>query len=142
MAKNKSQQDESNDEAASESAAAPAKAGGMGRFLIMGGVALAVMGASIGGTLYFVGAGDAAQETTEQAPAPVKQVAIYHNLRPAFIVNFLAGNKPRYLQAELTVMARGSQGDRGRHHAYPTDSQPDHQSVRCPGLCRPADRRG
>ncbi len=81
--------------------------GGLKRWLIMGGVALAVMAASIGGTLYFVGgsASDAEAEVAE-APPPVKQVAIYHNLRPPFVVNFLAGNKPRYLQAELTVMAR------------------------------------
>jgi flagellar FliL protein len=79
---------------------------GLGRWLTIGAVVLVVMGASIGGTLYFVGGSDTTEDDVEaQAPAP-KQVAIYHNMRPAFVVNFLAGNKPRYLQAELTVMAR------------------------------------
>ena len=27
-------------------------------------------------------------------------------MRPAFVVNYLTGAKPRYLQAELTIMAR------------------------------------
>lgn len=86
---------------------APAAAnGGMKRFIIMGGVAVVVMAASIGGTLYFVGGTAAPEAVDVEAPPPARQVAIYHNLRPAFVVNFLAGNKPRYLQAELTVMAR------------------------------------
>ena len=44
----------------------------------------------------------------EQTTALLPKAAIYHNLRPPFIVNFIAGNKPRYLQAELTVMSRNS----------------------------------
>ena len=34
------------------------------------------------------------------------QSAIYHNMRPPFIVTFMAGNSPRYLQADLTVVSR------------------------------------
>lgn len=72
-------------------------------------VSLAVVlaiGASIGGTLYFVSGDDSAPEpAAEEAPA----AAIYHNLRPAFIVNYVTGSKPRYMQTDLTVMARDPQ---------------------------------
>jgi flagellar FliL protein len=71
--------------------------------LLFAAAVLVAVGASVGGTLYFVGAG--ADESAEPAaPAPV--TAVYHNLRPAFIVNYVTGGKPRYLQADLTVMAR------------------------------------
>lgn len=92
-------------------------AGTKGKIAMFVGVGFVVMGASIGGTMAFLGhddaeapvAEDAAAESTEahgeQKPKS-KPVALYHNLRPAFIVNYLAGNKPRYLQAELTVVAR------------------------------------
>ena len=34
------------------------------------------------------------------------KTAIYHNMRPPYVINYLTGTKPRYLQAEFTVMAR------------------------------------
>lgn len=82
------------------------KSGKKGLIIMIAVVALAV-GASIGGTLYFVkqGQADAVAEDAEpvsEAPA----VAIYHQMRPSFIVNYVTDTKPRYLQAELAVMAR------------------------------------
>lgn len=73
--------------------------------VIFGAAVVLAVAASIGGTLYFVGGSEQAPvEKTPAAAAPV--TAVYHNLRPAFIVNYVTGAKPRYLQADLTVMAR------------------------------------
>ncbi|MEM1437087.1 MAG: flagellar basal body-associated FliL family protein [Pseudomonadota bacterium] len=68
-------------------------------------VVLVAVGASIGGTIFFLGQG----EETAASPEPevVKpKIAIYHQMRPSFIVNFVTDTKPRYLQAELSLMAR------------------------------------
>lgn len=91
-------------EAAETSTETPGK--GSKKTLILFGVALLVaIGASVGGTIVFLGAGDeATPETATVASMPDK--AIYHSLRPAFIINYVTGSKPRFLQAELTVMAR------------------------------------
>ncbi|MEZ5560814.1 MAG: flagellar basal body-associated FliL family protein [Pseudomonadales bacterium] len=89
-------------EAQTEQAAKP----GGARTLILFAVAVVIaVAGSVAGTLYFVNdaQSDAAQpEQVETKP----QTAIYHNLRPAFIVNYLTGSKSRLLQADLVVMAR------------------------------------
>jgi flagellar protein FliL len=43
---------------------------------------------------------------TEAIADSKPEKAVYHTLRPAFIVNYSTGGKPRFLQAELTVMSR------------------------------------
>lgn len=73
--------------------------------IIFAAVVLLAIAGSIGGTLYFT-AGEAEKAPAEAQPAGAPKTAIYHNLRPAFVVNFQTGNKPRYLQADLTIMAR------------------------------------
>lgn len=86
-------------------AEANANAGSDKKNLIVLAVAvLAAVALSVGGTLYFIGG----QETdTASAPEQAKPSrAIYHSLRPPFIVNYVTGTKPRYLQVELTVMSR------------------------------------
>jgi flagellar FliL protein len=75
---------------------------GKKNLLLFAAAVLVAVGASVGGTLYFVG--DDADESAEGAPAPV--TAVYHSLRPPFIANYVTGGKARYLQADLTVMAR------------------------------------
>lgn len=83
-----------------------ADGGGSKKNLVLFGlILLTAIGASIGGTLYFLGGDDGAESAAEvEDTRPDK--AIYHSLRPAFIVNYVTGGKPRYLQTELTVMAR------------------------------------
>jgi len=68
-------------------------------------ILLLAVGASIGGTLYFLSEEESAP-VDEQVTDTRPDKAIYHSLRPAFIVNYVTGGKPRYLQTELTVMAR------------------------------------
>ena len=71
-------------------------------------IVVVAIGASVGATLFFLGGGDETAATTEEeeAKGADKGKALYHNMRPPFIVNYLDGNKPRYLQADVTVMAR------------------------------------
>ncbi len=95
------------EEQATEEEEAPKK-GGMKTIVMYGGILLVAVGASIGGTLFFLGGGEeAAPDAEAAAPPPIAATkALYHNLRPPFVVNFLAGDKPRYLQADLTVLSR------------------------------------
>ncbi len=82
--------------------------GGGKKNIILFSVALIVaIGASVGGTIFFLGGKEeapaaAAVVTTSNKP----KTAIYHNMRPPYVINYLTGAKPRYLQAEFTVMAR------------------------------------
>jgi flagellar protein FliL len=69
-------------------------------------VLIAIIG-SIGGTMYFIG-GAEDEAPTEAVVDATPAEAIYHSLRPAFVVNYVTGTKPRYLQADLTVMSRDS----------------------------------
>lgn len=66
---------------------------------------LVAVGASVGGTLYFVQSSTpevAVEEEVSTEPAK----AVYHNMRPPFVVNFITENKSRYLQADITLMSR------------------------------------
>ncbi len=79
----------------------------MNRKLMYGGIILGVSALSIGGTLMLMP--EASDEVADGAvDAEVVDVgrAIYHNLRPAFVVNSTIENKSRNLQVDLVVMAR------------------------------------
>lgn len=95
---------------AEESTEQEAESGGGGgkKNIILFAVALIVaVGASVGGTMFFLQPSEEAAAPVAAQPASNKpQTAIYHNMRPPYIVNYLTGAKPRYLQAEFTVMAR------------------------------------
>ena len=66
---------------------------------------LVAIGASVGGTLYFVQSSAPESATAEEAPAETAK-AVYHSMRPPFVVNFITENKSRYLQADITLMSR------------------------------------
>ena len=88
-----------------------AATGGSRKNVIMFVIALFVaVGASVGGTVFFL---SSSEETTSvevvEAVSSKPQTAIYHNMRPPYVVNYLTGSKPRYLQAEFTVMARNEE---------------------------------
>ena len=83
--------------------------GGMNKknIILFAGLLLVAVGASIGGTVFVLGGfGGEAAEEGEAAAEAEPSVPLYMDLEPAFQVNFMAGNKPRVLQAELTVMTR------------------------------------
>ncbi|MEM6709127.1 MAG: flagellar basal body-associated FliL family protein [Pseudomonadota bacterium] len=96
---------------AEEESPAPEEEGGKGGkkgLIIMIVVVLLAIGGSVAGTLFFVG-GAAEPEPVAQEEVDVTPPAVYHEMRPAFIVNYITTNKPRYLQTELSVMSRESQ---------------------------------
>ena len=75
------------------------------RWLMVGGAAVGVIGLAIGGALYFMRA--APDDTAaEESATPAHPIAIYLDLRPEFIVNSLAVGQHRYLQTDVTIMAR------------------------------------
>lgn len=76
------------------------------RVLIIGGVAVA-LGVQIALALFFWSRSDAdpASEAESEGVASVFQKAIYHNLRPPFVVTLPYGSRQFMLQADLAVMA-------------------------------------
>ncbi len=81
-----------------------ASGGGKKNLILFAVVLLVAIGGSVGGTMFFLGG-----EPEVEAPVVVSnkpKVAIYHNMRPPYVINYLTGAKPRYLQAEFSIMAR------------------------------------
>ena len=80
--------------------------GGKKNILLFGGILLVAVGASVGGTIYFLAGEEPAEEVVETVVSNKPATAIYHNMRPPYVINYLTGSKPRYLQAEFSIMAR------------------------------------
>lgn len=83
-----------------------------------------LIGGSIGGTLFLLGVFDGgeaveevASEETEETEGeegaadklPAKPAAMYFPIKPAFVVNYSARGRQRFLQAEVTVLTRDQQ---------------------------------
>ena len=88
-------------------ASAGASAGGTSKrpLFLFAGVLMIAIGASVGGTVFFLGGSGKAETKTEET-APAHKVALYQPLKPAFQVTYLVGTKPRVLQAEFSVVTR------------------------------------
>ena len=80
--------------------------GGKKNIILFGVVLLVAIASSVGGTLFFLGGDTAAPEQVEVEVSDTPVEAVYHNMRPPFIINYLTGSKPRYLQAEVSIMSR------------------------------------
>ncbi len=80
----------------------------MNKMLIIAVVVALAVGISIGAAFFFL-----AQEQPETAavdePVDVQAKAIYHNLRPPFILTRPVGPMTRTIQADLVVMSRDQQ---------------------------------
>ena len=88
------------------------------KILMFGGGALALVGVSVGASLFFTGAfskpepaaaaampeGEAAEPTVivEHAPALSEDI-FYHNIQPEFVVNFQGKSKVKFLMIEMVV---------------------------------------
>lgn len=97
-------------DAPDDSASAEAKPAGKLKLIILIALALVLaVGLSVGGTWFFLHK-DAAEPDAEAVPAAtgaaVKQVAIYEELMPAFVVNFNYQGRARYMQVSVALMAR------------------------------------
>ncbi|EQM68096.1 flagellar basal body-associated protein FliL [Pseudomonas solani] len=75
-------------------------------------VLLVVVGASVGATWFLLGRGGDAKkdekkdEAAAEHAAPVKQIALYEPLAPAFVVNFNQNGHQRYMQVTVALMGR------------------------------------
>lgn len=88
--------------AAAKAEAAPA--GNNKKMMIIFGAALVVaIAASVGGTLFLLGP---SEEAAAEPAEPVYTEALYFTFTPAFVVNYVVANKPRFLQTELALLAR------------------------------------
>lgn len=75
------------------------------KIIVVAAVALiVVITLSVGGTWYFLGTSTASPEPVQTAAA--KQIAVYEELAPAFVVNFHSAGKPRYMQVSVALMGR------------------------------------
>lgn len=97
-------------DAPDDSASAEAKPAGKLKLIILIALALVLaIGLSVGGTWFFLHKSDAAPDAEAVPAAPgaaVKQVAIYEELMPAFVVNFNYQGRARYMQVSVALMAR------------------------------------
>jgi flagellar FliL protein len=77
------------------------------RGFLIGAAIAVIMLAAGGGTYFYLSRDHAASATEASAPAvPAHKVALYLTLKPDFIVNSTAVGQRRYLQTNLSVMAR------------------------------------
>ncbi|MDF3931417.1 flagellar basal body-associated protein FliL [Pseudomonas citronellolis] len=88
----------------------PAEGGaGKGRLkliiILVLGLLLAV-GASVGGTWFFLSRGAKPAEAPVAEASSGKKPALYDVLAPAFVVNFNQGGRQRYLQVAVALMGR------------------------------------
>lgn len=91
-------------------------AGGTGKsslmlYILFGVVLLVAIGGSVGATLYLTAGGAEVEAPAEDVDAEASvegglAPAVYHQIRPPFIINFMVGDKSRYLQADVTLMMR------------------------------------
>lgn len=74
---------------------------------------LLVVGASIGGTWFLLSKKAPVEAAKSEAPAepaaPVKKVAVYEPIAPAFVVNFKQDGKQRFMQVSVALMGRDAE---------------------------------
>lgn len=88
-------------------AAAEAPAGKKKMIIIIAVIAVIAIAASVGVTLFLMGGSDKPAAEAEATPTePVKQPAQYLELKPAIIVTYSYKGKQRFIQVQLSVMAR------------------------------------
>lgn len=73
--------------------------------IIIALISVLAIGLSVGVTLFLLG-GDESSEASEESAEPVKQVASYLDITPAFLVTFNVDGRQRYMQISLSVSSR------------------------------------
>ena len=82
----------------------PAQKGKLKLIILIVVALLLAIGVSVGATWYFM---HSAQNKPEAVIDPnVKVVAIYEPMAPAFVVNYNANGRQRYMQVSMTLQAR------------------------------------
>lgn len=91
------------------------KGSGLKKIIIFAVLGLLLVGAGIGGALFFTGSKDDAMamegdeemmmEEGEMEGEMMEKQAIYHDLHPAFVANFTGNSKKKYMQVYVVAMA-------------------------------------
>lgn len=79
----------------------------MKKWILIGAAVIALIGASIGGTLFLTGAfattpHDDNQNATSEESNKNKEL-LYYNIQPEFVVNFKRPERPRVLMVEISI---------------------------------------
>lgn len=77
-------------------------------------VVLLAIAAAVGGTLFFLGkipgmGGDQAVASAPVGPQITPSNSVYYSLEPAFVINFNAGRKQRFMQVYVSVKAQSEE---------------------------------
>lgn len=96
--------------------------GGLKKIIILAVVGLVLIGGSVGGTLFFLGAfddkpmaeGEGSEGSEDSAEAgeggeaaeDIKAAAIYIPLKPAIVVNYNSRGRQRFVEAKISLMLR------------------------------------
>jgi flagellar FliL protein len=85
----------------------------MKKIILLAGGALLLIGAAVGGTLFFTGAfnkdataaenAEGAVAESEAAKPPQPREVFYYNFQPEFVVNFGAKARPKFLMLEVVA---------------------------------------
>lgn len=81
----------------------------MKKMIMIAGGALLLVGASVGGTIFFVGSGEPAVAAANgeggvaAPPAAPKLETFYHAFEPEFVVNFSGKSRERFFMADVSV---------------------------------------
>ena len=90
--------------ATSDAVIEPAGKGKLKLIILIVVAVLLAIGLSVGATWYFMHSPKS--EAVPQADVNVKLPAIYEPMAPAFVVNFNANGRQRYMQVSVTLQAR------------------------------------
>ena len=82
----------------------PAEKGKLKLIILIAVAVLLAIGLSVGATWYFMHSPKS--EAVPQADVNVKLPALYEPMAPAFVVNFNANGRQRYMQVSVTLQAR------------------------------------
>ncbi len=76
------------------------------KLLILIGAAFLAVLVSAGGAAYFLLGGEEEPADPAADAAPVREVALYQPMEPAFVVNYTHAGRRRYMQVNVVLMGR------------------------------------
>ena len=95
--------------AKSEEVKDPASKGKLKLIIVAVVALLLAVGLSVGATWFIMHKGESAPDpAVAAAAANAKPVAVFEPLTPAFVVNFNANGRQRYMQVSITMLARNA----------------------------------
>lgn len=80
---------------------------GKKKIIIFAVIGLVALGAGVGGTMFFMGSDEppAEEMAMEEEMMEEPEMAIYHELHPAFVANFTGKSKKKYMQVYIVALA-------------------------------------